>query len=223
MDLPQLAIGCLATTFHYIGQVEPRAQPLGAFVERLGFRLDRYRSRYLKRESWVAEDVDIPFVETLRTAKVLDDDLRSRLNALVSIQRPTPCIVEDSERIIGRIACILDTDRLNTTSTYVGVYMGAVMTKLVSEISQLAETVFRFNVDDPDSLCGFNRIVAVGLLVRLRVSFVPVFGFKELPHIEERWSFPLFGRLWQYLYADSIPKDSISFFFASIKAMEEKA
>lgn len=54
------------------------------------------------------------------------------------------------------------------------------MTGPMIEVIELAQEVFEFDLQDVHSENGFYEIVAMGLLVYPRVSFVPILGFEEL-------------------------------------------
>ncbi|OAQ59677.1 hypothetical protein VFPPC_03886 [Pochonia chlamydosporia 170] len=160
-------------------------------------------------------DVDVPFVEILRTAKVLDESLRATLDSLVRIQRPPEFILDDCSRIIGRLVMNIDSHRLGKNPAYTG----PVMTKLMDEVTELAEAVFNFDVNDFKSRCGLHRIVAVGILIRLRVSFLPFLGFDELPQFDfQGWQYPLFSPRWRSEHVDSIPEG----FFSRIESMSDQ-
>lgn len=170
MALPRPLFNLLNGIYGYILRPQP---PFQLYLQFLLFHFRRERNL----EFTQIPDVDVPFVEVLRTARVLDDRLRATLDSLVRIRRPPEFILDDSSRIIGRLVMIIVSYRLGKNPAYTG----PVMTKLLDEVSDLAEAVFKFDINDFNSSCGLYHIIAVGILIRLRLSFLPFLGFDELP------------------------------------------
>ena len=64
------------------------------------------------------------------------------------------------------------------------------MTRVVKGVPEIAKAVLKFDMNDDHSSIGFQNIVAVGVLVCLLVSFLPILGFKELPQFVGLENFP---------------------------------
>ncbi|KAK8920298.1 hypothetical protein VCV18_007600 [Metarhizium anisopliae] len=215
MDLQRLTSNFLIGILDYILRPEPRP-PFEDHLELLIFHFNRCRNL----EFTVIHDVDVVFVEILRTAKVLDDGLRSRLNGLVNLRRPVEFILDDTQRIMHRLSINIDAYYLGRNPAYTG----PVMTKLLTEVTEIVKAVFKFNTEDFYSCTGLYEIVAVGLLVRLCVSFTSIFGFKELPQFDlQGITVYQLGVLWRSDFADFIPKGSVSLFFSSIESIQDPA
>ena len=172
----------LIPVFDYIFDME-RDAPIGALADQLAFRFKDSRDRNAGVDIPIVYYVDIVFVERLRTAKVLDQDLLSELDGLIDMRGSPVGIYEDAMSIVHRISNILYQNRHAGNTGY----MGRVMTRLVNEVAELADGVFDFDLDDyegednDEHFWGAYYIIAVGVLICLRVSFVNALGFDELP------------------------------------------
>ena len=143
--------------------------PFNIFLQ---LSVSHYRSR--NRHQTQRDDfVDIAFVELLRTATALDENLLEKLDGLIDLRCTPECIHEDAQNIIYRLAAILEINPA---------YLGPEMTRLTDQLGELAETTFGFGAECD----GFFHILAVGVLICLRVSFVYILGFKELPGSDSR-------------------------------------
>lgn len=153
------------------------------------------------------------------------------MDALVNLERPLECISCNAGAIIDRIVTFLDIDRA---------YIGVGMTKVVNQVTELAEAAFAFHNldDDDDCLYGFYNIIAVGILIYLRVPFLYILGFEKLP--QSRFSISrllydtlaytdarsnmliaCFSEYWVSRYASFIPEGFISMFFRSVERISE--
>jgi hypothetical protein len=94
-------------------------------------------------------------------------------------------VAGEATRIVERLGTIIHRNRTwNNNLGYTGILLG----QLVNDVSQIAETAFDFDMDNVAAKSGFCDIVAVGVLVRLRLSFTPILRFQELPRFGLRGS-----------------------------------
>lgn len=117
--------------------------------------------------------MDVEFLELLRTATSLDENIVQKLDGLIDFRCSPECIHEDAQNVIFRLAAILE---VNPT------YLGPRMARVIDQLGGLARTAFGFG----EECDGYNHIIAVGVLVILRLSFVYILGFTELPGSDGR-------------------------------------